>query len=116
MRRKAFAVLLALRSCRRRPSRVWQSVSDRIGPRTEARSLPGWKDSWYWLITTLERIARDDETAAMLIRERMDALQDEICASGAMGDPAAEICRRETLGLLSEFGRQTRNLMRTEML
>ncbi len=65
----------------------------------------GWRDSWYWVFTMLEHIARDDEAAAVPIRERMDALQDEICASGKIGNPAAEICWRTALDLLSEFGK-----------
>ena len=65
----------------------------------------GWRDSWYWVFFTLEHIAREDETAAVYIRERIDALQDEICASGVTGNPAAEICWRTALDLLSEFGR-----------
>ena len=65
----------------------------------------GWRDSWYWVFTMLEHIARDDETAAVQIRTRMDALQDEICASGEIGNPAAEKCWRAALELLSEFGR-----------
>ena len=65
----------------------------------------GWRDSWYWVFTMLEHIARDDETAAARIRGKMDALQDEICASGETGNRAAEKCWREALELLSGFGR-----------
>ena len=65
----------------------------------------GWRDSWYWVFSMLEHIARDDEAAAVDIRERMDALQDEICASGVIGNSAAEICWHTALDLLSEFGR-----------
>ena len=65
----------------------------------------GWRDSWYWVFSMLEHIARDDEAAAVYIRERMDALQDEICASGVIGNASAEICWRTALDLLSEFGR-----------
>ena len=65
----------------------------------------GWRDSWYWVFSMLEHIAREDEAAAVYIRERMDALQDEICVSGMTGNPAAEICWRTALDLLSEFGR-----------
>ncbi len=65
----------------------------------------GWRDSWYWVFAMLEHIARDDETAAILIRERMDALQDDICASGEISNPAAEIAWHAALDLLSEFGR-----------
>ncbi|MBR0514647.1 MAG: C69 family dipeptidase [Clostridia bacterium] len=65
----------------------------------------GWRDSWYWVFSMLEHIARDDEAAAVYIRERMDVLQDDICASGVTGNPAAEICWRTALDLLSEFGR-----------
>ncbi len=64
-----------------------------------------WRDSWYWVFSMLEHIARYDEAAAVYIREKMDALQDEICASGLIGNPAAEICWRAALGVLSEFGR-----------
>ena len=65
----------------------------------------GWRNSWYWVFSMLEHIARDNEAAAVQIRERMDALQDEICASGVTGNPAAEACWRAALDLLSEFGR-----------
>ena len=65
----------------------------------------GWRASWYWVFTMLEHIARDDEAAAAAIRERMYALQDEICAGTEMGNPAAEKCWRAALDLLSEFGR-----------
>ena len=65
----------------------------------------GWRDSWYWVFSRLEHIAREDEAAAVHIRERMKALQDEICASGLIGNPAAEICWCAALDLLSEFGR-----------
>lgn len=65
----------------------------------------GWRDSWYWVFTMLEHIARDDEAAAVYIREKMDALQDEICASEVTGNPAAELCWNTALDLLSEFGR-----------
>lgn len=65
----------------------------------------GWRDSWYWVFSMLEHIAREDKAAAGMIRERMDALQDEICASEVIGNPAAEVCWRTALDLLSEFGR-----------
>ncbi len=65
----------------------------------------GWRDSWYWVFSMLEHIAQDDEAAAVYIRERMDALQDEICSSGMIGNPAAKICWRMALDLLSGFGR-----------
>ena len=65
----------------------------------------GWRNSWYWVFTMLEHIARNDEAAAAHIRERMDALQNEICASGVFGNYAAEICWHTALDLLSEFGR-----------
>ena len=65
----------------------------------------GWRNSWYWVFSMLEHIARDDEGKAVYIRERMDALQDTICSSGVIGNPAAEICWRTALDLLSEFGR-----------
>lgn len=65
----------------------------------------GWRDSWYWVFYMLEHIARDDAASAVYIREKMDALQDEICASGVIGNPAAEICWKAALDLLSEFGR-----------
>jgi len=63
----------------------------------------GWINSWYWVFTRLEHIAREDEAAAVQIREKMDALQDEICTSGESGNPAAEKCWREALNLLSGF-------------
>ena len=65
----------------------------------------GWRDSWYWVFTMLEHIAREDEAAAAHIREKMDALQDEICASGEMGNQAAEKCWNAALDLLSDYGR-----------
>ena len=65
----------------------------------------GWRDSWYWVFTMLEHIARDDEAAADHIRGKMDALQDEICVSGEIGNRAAEKCWRAALELLSDFGR-----------
>ena len=65
----------------------------------------GWRDSWYWVFSMLEHIAREDEAAAILISERMDALQDEICASGEIGEAAAEICWRAALDLLTGLGR-----------
>ena len=65
----------------------------------------GWQDSWYWVFTRLEHLARDDGSAAVHIRETMDALQDEVCASGEFGNRAAEKCWRTALDLLSEFGR-----------
>ena len=65
----------------------------------------GWRDSWYWVFSMLEHIAREDEAAGVYIRERMDTLQDEICASGVTGNPAAETCWRTALDLLTEFGR-----------
>jgi dipeptidase len=60
----------------------------------------GWMDSWYWVFTRLEHIAQDDEAAAVRIRERMEALQEEICASGITGNEAAEKCWQEALALL----------------
>ena len=65
----------------------------------------GWRDSWYWVFSMLEHIARDDAAAAVQIREKMDALQDEICASGETGNRAAERCWRAASALLSDFGR-----------
>ena len=65
----------------------------------------GWRDSWYWVFSMLEHIAWEDEAAGVYIRERMDALQDEICISGTTGNPAAETCWRTALDILSEFGR-----------
>ena len=64
-----------------------------------------WRDSWYWVFTMLEHIAREDDAAAAHIGETMDALQDEICASGAFGDPAAEMAWRRATDLLREYGR-----------
>ena len=65
----------------------------------------GWRDSWYWVFTMLEHIARNDGAAAVQIREKMDALQDEICAGGETGNRAAEICWHAALDLLSDYGR-----------
>ncbi len=65
----------------------------------------GWRDSWYWVFTMLEHIARDHEEAAGHIRETMDALQDEICASGETGNPVAEKVWQAALGLLKEYGK-----------
>ena len=65
----------------------------------------GWRDSWYWVFTMLEHIAGEDEAAAASIMERMDALQDEICACTEIGNPTAEMCWHTVLDLLSEFGR-----------
>lgn len=65
----------------------------------------GWRKSWYWVFTRLEHIARDHEEAAVSIRERMGAMQDQICASAESGNQAAEICWRTALELLSEFER-----------
>ena len=64
-----------------------------------------WRDSWYWVFTMLEHIARQDEAAADHIKQRMKALQDEICASPKTGNQAAEICWNTALELLSEYGR-----------
>ena len=68
----------------------------------------GWRDSQYWVFSMPEHIARDDEGAAVYIREGMDELQDTICASAVIGNPAAEKCRRAASELLSEYGRQNR--------
>ena len=65
----------------------------------------GWRNSWYWVFTMLEHIAAEDEAAAVTIREKMDALQDEICAGGETGNRAAEKCWHAALDLLSDFGR-----------
>ena len=65
----------------------------------------GWRNSWYWVFTMLEYIAAEDEAAAVTIREKMDALQDEICAGGETGNRAAEKCWLAALDLLSDFGR-----------
>jgi hypothetical protein len=53
----------------------------------------------------LEHIAAEDEAAAVTIREKMDTLQDEICAGGETGNRAAEKCWHAALDLLSDFGR-----------
>ena len=81
------------------------SLSYAMGDGTWGLYPEGWRDSWYWVFTMLEHIARDDPAAAASIRERLDALQDEICASGEIGNPAAEHCWRTALELLSGFGR-----------
>ena len=65
----------------------------------------GWRDSWYWVFTMLEHIAEEDEAAAERIREKMDALQDEICAAGVTGNQAAEKCWNAALDLLGDFGK-----------
>ena len=64
-----------------------------------------WRDSWYWVFSMLEHIAREDEASADYIMARMNALQDEICAFTEIGNPVAEICWHTSLDLLSEFGR-----------
>ena len=69
----------------------------------------GWRDSWYWVFSMLEHIAMEDEAAALRIRQTMDALQDEICASGETGNRAAEKCwnaAMELIGLKSPCLRQ----------
>lgn len=63
----------------------------------------GWQDSWYWVFTRLEHIARDHEEAAVLIRERMNALQDQICSSGETGNLAAETVWLSVQELLEEL-------------
>ena len=63
----------------------------------------GWEESWYWVFSRLEHIARVDPAAAVRIRKRMAALQDEICASGLTGNQAAEKCWLEALKLLAEY-------------
>ena len=65
----------------------------------------GWRNSWYWVFTMLEHIAADDEAAAVCIREKMNALQDEICAGAETGNRAAEKCWQAALDLLSDFGK-----------
>lgn len=64
----------------------------------------GWQDSWYWVFARLEHIAREDQAAAQLIREAMDDLQDEICASGEIGNAAAEKAWRRATELLNIIG------------
>ena len=51
----------------------------------------------------LEHIAMENEEAAVCIRERMDALQDQICSSGETGNKAAETAWQSALKLLEEF-------------
>jgi len=63
----------------------------------------GWRDSWYWVFTRLDHIAREHEGAAVYIREKMDALQDEICVSGETGNRAAEKAWLSALELLEQF-------------
>ena len=65
----------------------------------------GWRDSWYWVFAMLEHIAEDDEAAAVHIRIKMNALQDEICARGENGNQAAEKCWHTALELLSDYGK-----------
>lgn len=64
----------------------------------------GWQDSWYWVFTRLEHIAREDQDAAQLIREEMDDLQDEICTSGEIGNAAAEKAWWRATDLLKTIG------------
>ena len=63
----------------------------------------GWRDSWYWVFKRLEHIARDDEKAAVCIREKMNILQDQICSSGESGNPAAEKAWQYARELLEEL-------------
>ena len=63
----------------------------------------GWENSWYWVFTRLEHIAREHEEAAAYIRGRMNALQDQICASGETGNQAAETAWRNVRELLKEL-------------
>ena len=51
----------------------------------------------------LEKLARDQEESADYIRKKMDALQDEICASGEIGNRAAEKTWQRAQELLEEF-------------
>ena len=63
----------------------------------------GWRDSWYWVFTRLEHIAREDEEADAYIRQRMDALQDQICLSAETGNPAAVTAWLSARELLEEL-------------
>ena len=64
----------------------------------------GWQDSWYWAFARLEDIARGDEAAAVCIRERTEALQEQICSSGVTGNEAAETAWLGVQELLEELG------------
>ena len=50
----------------------------------------GRRASWYWVFAMLEHIARDDADAAAQIRQKTDALQDDICAYGETGNRGKE--------------------------
>ena len=63
----------------------------------------GWRDSWYWVFTRLEHIAMDHEETAPYIREKMNALQDQICSSGETGDAAARKAWTGARELLEEL-------------
>lgn len=63
----------------------------------------GWWDSWYWVFTRLEHIARDNEEADAYIRQRMNALQDLICSSAETGNEAAETAWLSARELLEEL-------------
>ena len=68
-----------------------------------ARYPDGWQDSWYWVFSRLEHIARDNEEAAASIRARLDALQDQICASEETGNQAAQTVWLSVRQLLEEL-------------
>ena len=68
----------------------------------------GWQDSWYWVFTRLEHIARDNEEAAVSIRVWMDGLQDQICSSGKTGNPVAETVCQSVRELLEELETETK--------
>ena len=64
----------------------------------------GWHNSFYWVSTALEHIARKDKSAARHIAGSMSALQDEICRKQMTGNAAAEKAYQTALELLKEYG------------
>ena len=63
----------------------------------------GWRDSWYWVFARLEHMAWDHEEAAAYIKEKMNALQDQICSSGETGNKVAETAWLSVQKLLDEL-------------
>jgi hypothetical protein len=51
----------------------------------------------------LEKLTQDQKESADDIRQKMDSLQDEICASGEIGNRAAEKTWQRAQELLEEF-------------
>ena len=46
----------------------------------------GWKNSYYWVFTALDHIAKEDDAAAAHIFNTMSALQDDICQQQEAGN------------------------------